>query len=180
MTAFDRAFQDLVMVERGYSDHPSDTGGKTMYGITEAVARAHGWKGDMKDLPLDTAKEIYRAQYWDLLRLDPIAALSEPIAFELFDTGVNCGVGVAAKFLQRALNSFNRQARDYADMHIDCVIGPMTITALRAYLALRGHDGEVVMLRALNDQQGTRYIELGEMRAENEDFEFGWFLKRVA
>lgn len=179
MSAFDRAFTDLILVERGYSDHPSDAGGRTMYGITEAVARAHGWKGEMKDLLLETAREIYKAQYWDTLRLDEVASLSEPIAEELFDTGVNCGISVAGRFLQRALNSFNRQAKDYPDIIPDGVIGPMTVAALKNYLGRRGRDGEIVMLRALNAQQGHRYIDIGEDRAENEDFEFGWFLHRV-
>jgi lysozyme family protein len=40
--SFDSAFQKVIMVEGGYSDHPSDTGGKTQFGITEAVARANG------------------------------------------------------------------------------------------------------------------------------------------
>lgn len=180
MTAFDRSFAELILIERGYSDHPSDTGGKTMYGITEAVARANGWTGPMTDLPLEFAKTVYKLQFWDTLRLDDVAAISEPVARELFDTGVNCGIGVAGRFLQRSLNAFNRQARDYPDMRVDSIVGPMSLAALRTFLHLRGRDGETVLLRALDSQQGERYIDLGEDRAENEDFEFGWFLKRVA
>lgn len=177
--SFETAFQKVVMVEGGYSDHPSDTGGRTQFGITEAVARAHGYAGDMKDLPLGTAKALYKAQYWDTLHLDLIAAISEPIAHELFDTGVNQGVGIAGFFLQRALTALNRQGKDYPDLKADGVVGPMTISALRAYATRRGKDGETVLLRLLNAQQGERYLSITEGRAANEDFLFGWALRRL-
>ena len=60
---FDEAFDRLIGHEGGYSDHPSDPGGKTQFGITEAVARAHGFTGDMRTLTRDEAKRIYRVDY---------------------------------------------------------------------------------------------------------------------
>ena len=39
---FDQAFRELLHHEGSYSDHGSDPGGKTMYGITELVARGVG------------------------------------------------------------------------------------------------------------------------------------------
>ena len=56
---FDEAFELLLGHEGNYSDHPADPGGKTRYGITEAVARDVGYRGDMRDLPLDLAKRVY-------------------------------------------------------------------------------------------------------------------------
>jgi hypothetical protein len=35
-------------------------------------------------------------------------------------------------------------------------------------------------VRALNAQQGERYLEIAEGRASQEAFTFGWFLHRVA
>lgn len=179
-TPFDRAFAKLFEVEGGYSNDPTDRGGATRYGITEAVARANGYFGDMKALPVEWAQRIYRAQYWDLLRLDQIALLSYSIADELFDTGVNMGTSSAGAFLQTALNAFNRDGQDYADVVVDGVIGPVTVHTLRQFLEIRGTQGEVVMLRALNAQQGVRYLEIIRARPEQERFAFGWFLKRVA
>lgn len=178
--SFEAAFQRVVMVEGGYSNHPSDTGGETQFGITKAVARANGYAGEMREMPLATAKTIYRRQYWDTLRLDEIDQLSQKVADELFDTGVNMGVGVAGRFLQRALSAMNRQQRDYPDVPVDGVVGPMTVHSLRAFISRRGRDGEPVMLRALNAQQGVRYLEISENRPANEDFTFGWFKNRVA
>ena len=48
----------LIEREGGYSNHPADKGGPTCFGITESVARAHGYRGAMKDLPRDEAVAI--------------------------------------------------------------------------------------------------------------------------
>ena len=41
----------VFALEGGYSDNPADPGGKTNHGVTEQVARANGYQGDMKALP---------------------------------------------------------------------------------------------------------------------------------
>ncbi|ENV93784.1 hypothetical protein F937_03185 [Acinetobacter calcoaceticus ANC 3680] len=51
---------ELIKREGGYVNNPADRGGATKYGIIEAVARANGFKGNMKDFPLETAKAIYK------------------------------------------------------------------------------------------------------------------------
>lgn len=180
MSAFQRAFRDVIEVEGGYSDNPADLGGKTKFGITEAVARANGFTDSMAALTIEQAAAIYKSQYWNTLRLDQVAAMAENIAVEMFDTAVNQGVGKAGEFLQRALNAFNRQQKDYPDLTVDGVIGPMTIDALHAYLRKRGEEGEKVLFRAMNALQGARYIEISESRQQNEAFTYGWFLHRVA
>lgn len=167
-------------VEGDYSNNKSDRGGKTRFGITEAVARKHGYVGLMSELPWAVAEQIYFVDYWDKLNLESVSKLSHGIAEEMFDTGVNCGIGNAGEFLQRALNSLNRQAVDYPDLKVDGGVGPATVAALNAFLKLRGAKGELVMLRALNSQQGVYYMECGENRPANEDFMFGWLLQRVA
>lgn len=176
---FDISFAQVVGIEGGYSDHPSDRGGKTKFGVTEAVAREEGYTGSMRDLSLDFAKAVYRRRYWNVLRLDEIAALSELVAHEMFDTGVNMGTGTAGKFLQRSLNALNRQGVDYADIAVDGAVGPRTVAAVRSFFAKRGKPGESVLLKALNCLQGARYIELSEQRQANEDFTFGWLANRV-
>ncbi|NEU35504.1 hypothetical protein GN156_33150, partial [bacterium LRH843] len=84
----------------GYVNNPADRGGPTKYGITESVARANGFKGNMKELPLDLAKAIYKKQYWTAPCFDLVNSISSTIAEELLDTGVNCGTGFAKPLLQ--------------------------------------------------------------------------------
>ncbi|PLR40732.1 hypothetical protein CYR55_05480 [Chimaeribacter californicus] len=175
----DDIFNEILGKEGGYVNNPNDKGGATNWGITEAVARAHGYTGDMKNLSRQQALSILEADYWTGPRFDQVNALSPQIAAELCDTGVNMGPAVAAKFLQRCLNVFNQQATLYPDIVADGQIGPRTITALRAFITARSHEGVTVMLKALNSLQGARYIELAEGRAANETFVYGWIQQRV-
>jgi lysozyme family protein len=177
---FEEAFAKVVGLEGRYSDHPSDSGGATMYGITEAVARAYGFSGAMRDLPLAVAHEIYRGRYWDKLRLDQVAAIAGArVADEIFDTAVNQGAAAAGQYLQRTLNALNKRGTIYSDVLVDGDIGPVTIAALRSYLRHRGVPGTTVLLRALNALQGAFYIELAERREKDEEFVYGWLSNRI-
>ena len=51
----DQMLETLLGKEGGYTDHPSDRGGPTNWGITEKVARAYGYTGDMRELERDLA-----------------------------------------------------------------------------------------------------------------------------
>ncbi|MFQ9694282.1 MAG: glycoside hydrolase family 108 protein [Klebsiella michiganensis] len=178
MTA-DQIIEGILGKEGGYVNNPNDKGGPTRWGITQTTARAYGYSGDMKALPRDTAKAIYRSQYWTEPKFDRIAELSPVIAQELCDTGVNMGPSVASKFFQRWLTALNMRGKLYPDLIPDGAIGPRTITALKGYLSVRGKEGEQVLLRALNCSQGARYLELAEGREANEDFLYGWVKERV-
>lgn len=172
--------KELIQREGGYVNDPSDSGGATKYGVTEAVARANGYKGYMKDLPIDLAKSIYKKQYWTSPRFDQVNTISPKVAEELLDTGVNCGVAFAKPLLQRALNLLNNQGKEgWSDLAVDGVYGPATLSALKAYLAKRGKDGETTLLRVLNIMQGNRYIEIAERNPSQEKYFFGWVLNRV-
>lgn len=176
---FEESLELILDIEGDWSDHPSDLGGKTRFGITERVARDYGYAGPMKDLPVALAKQIYREKYWNVMKLSSIEAIAPNIVRELFDTGINQGVGRAGEYLQESLNALNRRQKDYADVIVDGDIGPQTLKALQAYIAHRGGAGEVVLLRALNCLQGARYISISQSREENEDFVFGWFQHRI-
>lgn len=115
MNEFDRAFTQLLEVEKGYSNHKLDPGGKTKYGITERVARINGYTGDMKDLPIYLAKTIYRNTYWQPYLND----LPYSLAYNIFDMSVNSGNIQANKLLQKVLN-----------VKEDGVIGTETLKAI--------------------------------------------------
>jgi lysozyme family protein len=112
------AFEKLLKHEGGYSDHRDDPGGKTRYGVTEAVAREVGYRGNMRELPLELAQRIYKDKYWDAVQAENLPA---DVRYPLFDAAVNSGPAQAAKWLQRACG-----VKD------DGVIGPQTIRAANA------------------------------------------------
>jgi len=161
----DELIDALIEREGGYVDHPADKGGPTCFGITQAVARANGYAGSMRQLPRSEAASIYRRLYWLRPRLDEIARRSGKLAAELFDTGVNMGPAVAVTFLQRALTALNRGGQDYSDLTPDGRVGPATLSALDSFLAARAaSSGQTVLLRALEALQGERYLRLAERR----------------
>lgn len=113
---FDRAFDLLMTHEGGFSNHPDDPGGATMYGVTEAVARENGYTGDMRDFLLADAKKIYKTKYWDRCQCE---VMPDVIRYPLFDAAVNSGPGQAIKWMQAA-----------AGVKADGIIGPMTRQAV--------------------------------------------------
>src|SRR5687768_9139136 len=176
----DGLIDELIEREGDYANHPADRGGPTRFGITEAVARAHGYGGAIAELAREEAEAIYRRLYWLRPRFDAVAERAPAVAAELFDTGANMGPAVAATFLQRALTALNRNGKDYPDLVPDGRVGPATLTALDAFLEARGkRGGETVLLRALEALQGERYLRLAEKRPANEAFLYGWLANRL-
>ena len=89
---FDTAFTTLLKHEGGYSDHPADPGGKTRFGITEAVAHEVGYRGDMRELRdlLAAWREARRAAWQTIVKVTTtgiLAALLVGIAVKLKLTG---------------------------------------------------------------------------------------------
>lgn len=119
----ERALEILLRHEGGYSDHPLDPGEATMYGITERVARRHGYTGHMRDLPLSVATAIYRADYWAPIKAD---RLPGALRFHVFDAAVNSGPAMAITWLQRA-----------AGVTADGIIGPVTLKAAQGVTSAR-------------------------------------------
>lgn len=179
MKAVEAYIKDVIEREGDYVDHPNDRGGPTRWGITEVVARAFGYDGPMQELPQDTAQAIYRRRYWDEPGFGKIAKVSEAIADELFDTGVNMGTGKAGEFLQRTLNVLNLRGKLYPDLAVDGRIGSMTVAALKKLIDYRGPEGELVVLRLLNAQQAARYMDIAESNESQESFMYGWIRTRV-
>lgn len=169
----------VIGVEGGYANHPADRVGATMWGITEQVARAHNYAGDMRNLPRKFAAAIYAQRYWFEVGLDRVAAVAPELAAELFDIAVNMGPRWAGTLFQRALNVLNRGASDYPDIEADGRIGTMSIDALNRFIARRKAPGLVVLLRAVSCLRGARYIEIAEKNPSQEAFVYGWIANRV-
>lgn len=110
---FDQAFKTLIGHEGGYVNDARDPGGETKFGVSK---RAYP-DVNIASLTLDQAKAIYKRDYWDRARC---SELPEGVAFQVFDTAVNSGIGQSIRFLQRAVG--------VAD---DGQVGPLTIRAVQ-------------------------------------------------
>lgn len=174
-----QVIENTIGREGAYVNHPNDKGGPTRWGITQRIAVKHGYTGDMKTLPRETAKGIYYDEFMVEPGFDKILAISPAIAEELFDSGVNFGTYWPRLWLQIALNAFNNEAKLYPDIREDGDLGPGTLGAFRAYMKTRGLQAEKTMVKALDCQQGARYLEISRNRKANEAFTFGWFVNRV-
>ena len=174
-----KAIDEVISREGGYVNHPDDKGGETIYGITIAVARKYGYTGSMEDMPIEVAREIYEALYWDKLWLDKIGDYSPELAVYLFDFGVNSGTKRAAEHFQRLLNVLNNKENHYSDIVADGYIGNKTMEALKGLHKRRGNHGVYVLAEALNALRIAFCVELSERKESQESFTFGWLTRIV-
>lgn len=124
---FDAAVAILMspMDEGGYSNNRMDPGGPTRWGVTQKVAYANGYKGDMQFYPKEEAAKVYRAKYWDPMRLDE---MPEVIRFPAFDGAVNSGVAQSSMWLQEALgHAQNGRIDDYDVEQAKLLVNPYTV-----------------------------------------------------
>ncbi len=123
MDRFEKIFDYLLKVEGGYSDDKYDKGGKTKYGIIEVEARKYGYKGHMRDMPIEIARDIYDKKYYHRNRLNEV--VNDKIALSVCDWIVNSG-DWGAKKAQQALNELGY------NLAVDGKIGNRTIEAINS------------------------------------------------
>lgn len=151
MANFDKIFNDILLIEAGYSNHPQDPGGETKYGITKETAIGYGYRGSMRDLSLNTAKNIYERGFFKKYDFDKIQ--NTKIAGELFEFTVNTGRGkTAVKFLQRAYNVLNKNII----LNEDGILGAHTAKTINSYKFYKS------LYKVLNIFQGMYYIFIAE------------------
>ncbi|MEM2265224.1 MAG: glycosyl hydrolase 108 family protein [Candidatus Hadarchaeales archaeon] len=102
---FKKCLQFTLKWEGGKVDHPADPGGRTAYGITQSVYNT--WRKSKKlpprdvwNITMDEVHQIYFEKYWTPIKCE---LLPPPLDLVVFDTGVNCGIGRAARWLNTAL-----------------------------------------------------------------------------
>ena len=97
---------DAILVrEGGFVNHPDDRGGPTNHGVTQATLSDYLQRDasvqDVKDLDIDTARDIYKKRYYQGPKID---LLPEPIQPFIFDCAINHGPRHAIKFVQKICN----------------------------------------------------------------------------
>jgi len=168
MANFDIAIPSLLKAEGGYVNHKHDKGKETNFGITIKKARKFGYKGEMKDLPVELAIRIYREKYWNKMRLDFIN--NQTLAESMFNFGVHCGCHTASKTLQRALNLLNRNNISWLDTIVDGIVGPKT----RGIINSLSRTDILYTIKVLIGLQFEKYIHICEKDPTQEIFIRGW------
>ena len=119
---WDKAFRLMLASEGGYVHHPSDPGGRTNLGVTQATWE--NWVGresdeaEMRGLTPEKVEPLYKKKYWDAVRGDELPL---GISYLLFDFAVNAGVGRSIKTLQTAVG-----------VTPDGGFGPITMAAVQS------------------------------------------------
>lgn len=156
---FEIAIEVVLGHEGGYSDHPDDHGGRTMYGISE---RAHPGLADaIPTLSREEARQIYWERYWHGRRFD---RLPQALAIKIFDLAVNMGERRAVACLQYALRACQ------ITVMIDGILGPQTEGAsLEA--------PEEALLAAIRSEAAGEYRQIIARDPSQAVFEIGWLAR---
>ena len=172
MADFDKALPFTLKSEGGYSNNPDDTGKMTFAGISRV--NNPNWSGwatidqykaanDLHNIDsllqnetlMQNVSTYYKANYWDVNRLSDIN--DQQIAAACFDTGVNMGIGRAAKFLQMAAN-----------VTPDGIIGNQTIVAVNSL-------SPQLVSSNFNTLRKNKYLSIIAANPSQEQFKASWF-----
>ncbi len=182
MADFKEAYSKTMGHEGGYVFDPDDAGGETYKGVSRKYNPSwFGWSlidqaktegnfpGNLDGYEeLDEAVEdFYKDKYWDVNLLDEFP---QATAEEMFDTGVNMGIGRAARFLHTSLNYMNRDGSLFAELTVDGKIGARSLDGLNSCIK-----DEDVLLAMLNTLQGKHYMEYMDKSPSQKKYARGWF-----
>jgi lysozyme family protein len=174
---FEIAFERTRRFEGGWSDDPADRGGKTKYGITEAVWCKFGGNCAIEDITLNQAKDLYFEVYWQGACLDILAVNGVPqdLLSEIFDGCVNHGVCSCIRRLQTA---YNIVKVDGPDLVVDGVIGRITLAALSGFCGVGRHYCDS-LLAAIRFERAKLYTSLSIADPVQRKFIRGWMRRLV-
>ena len=116
------ALRLVLVAEGGFADHPGDSGGPTMAGITLATLSA--WRretvtvDDLKAMAADERAAIYKSQYADKVSF---GRLPLGLDYAVLDYAVNSGPAQAVKSLQACVG-----------VATDGIIGAKTLSAVES------------------------------------------------
>lgn len=127
--------KDILKREGGFVNDPHDPGGATKHGVTIGTLRRLGLDLDQDgDVDVDDVRQLSEAQALDIylrhyFEKPKIGLLPKVLQASVFDMYVNAGSN-AVKLLQRLLGQMGQE------LTVDGVIGPQTIAASEAAVAL--------------------------------------------
>lgn len=153
---FDVFFEKLMKYEGGYVNDPKDPGGETKYGISK---RAYP-NLDIKNLTDSAARLIYFVDYYNPLHIGEFK--EEKTAWQVFDFGVNAGIGRSARMLQKIVGATQ-----------DGVIGKQTIEKANLFIGL------YPLWIYFKSERLMYYMDLTERNPKMIKFLKGWLLRTM-
>lgn len=174
MSTFEKAIPVILRHEGGFVNNVNDRGGATNYGISLRFLQGfsdgdlnndgHIDIEDIKNMTIDQAKIVYRAEWWDKYKYGAIN--DQTIATKVFDYAVNMGSSRAHKLLQSSLN-----AAFGLSLSVDGVLGPATFAVINA---VADGDQEGKLISAYSDRVWAFYQSLIAQRPSLKVFQNGW------
>jgi lysozyme family protein len=169
MSDIEAMVENILAHEGGFVNDPDDPGGATNYGIT--LRTYSQWLGrpasvaEVHAMTIDTAKEIYLANYYYGPRIN---GFPEPIQPQVFDCAVNHGPRRAIKFVQTVCN-----LAGFGPLVVDGVNGPVTMdAAAKAYNEMQGY-----FINAIADERIDFYHRIVKSNPSQKKFLQGWLAR---
>lgn len=163
----DDMINTILAHEGGYVNDPDDRGGATNFGVTQLTYSK--WLGrpasiaDVKAMDVETAKEIYLANYYYKPRVN---GLPERIQGLVFDCAINHGPVRAMKFVQTVVN-----LAGFGLITVDGVCGPETMRRVKEACEGMGN----YFVNAVVDERMHFYEKIIERDPSQVRFKNGWF-----
>lgn len=148
----------ILKWEGGYSNHPLDSGGCTMKGVTIGTFRSFFGKSktcsELKNISDDQWSKVFKEGYWDKMGGDDIK--SQSVADIIVDWAWLSGVKTVAKKIQKIVG-----------VEADGKIGPVTIKAINTFSPKELH-------QKIYGERKKFYENLVKRNPEQKVFLNGW------
>lgn len=166
MPGLDKALEFLLAEEGGWSNHPSDRGGATMFGVTQKTYNAYRKlktlpKVSVRGITQAEARDLYDLMYWREAGCD---RLPWPISYLTFDAAVNSGPSPAQKWTQQGLG-----------VAVDGVVGANTVRAAQQAV----DEGDSRKILGIVDARVTFLARLVQRSPSQADFLLGWWRRTL-
>lgn len=176
MANFTPIKDQIIPIEGGYVWNKNDPGGETKYGISK---RSYPHL-DIKNLTLDEANDIYKRDFWNVMKLDKV--IDQTIAEKVFWFGVHSGPTTSIKCLQRSISKILNSS-----LQIDGILGNQTLSMLnnmiiddpgRAPYMYSGTPIQTIkhlwLLDSLKLEQIAYYANIVNTKPSTREFLLGW------
>ena len=173
----------VYAVEGGYVNDPHDPGGATRYGVTERVARAAGYRGDMRKFPKHCdgpsdrcADAIYVRDYIAAPGYMPLVEIEPAVAGELVDTAVNMGPARPNRWYRETMDALGGARLAITGARL----GPDDVAAYQLLQAKLGRTPACIRtLNELDRLQEVEYRRIASVRPASRRYLKGWLRARI-